>query len=78
MRGRNELAGGKPVVPLAYACGIWVTKPITSWAEKIVIINNNPFNAPPTGNMKVSENINKLIESEQKQDEISTENCRQS
>lgn len=77
MRGRNELAGGQTVVPPAYACGIWVTKPITSWAEKIAIINNNPFNAPHTGNMKVSENVNKLIEFEQKQGEISTENCRE-
>lgn len=66
MRDRNELAEGQTVVLLAYACGIWVTKLTTSWVEKIGIINNNPFNALHKGNTKVSENVNKLIDLEQK------------
>ena len=73
MRGRNKSAEGQTIVPSVYACGIWVTKPIISWAEKIAIINNIPVNVPHTGNMKVSENVNKIIEFEHKQGEISTE-----
>lgn len=77
MKYRNKLAGVQTIVVPAYNCGIWITKPITSWAEKITVINNNPFNVLQSGNTKVSENVNKLIEFEQKQGEISTEYCSQ-
>lgn len=40
MKYRNKLAGGQIIVVPAYNCGIWIKKPITSWAEKIAIINN--------------------------------------
>lgn len=60
MRGRNELAGRQTVVLLSYACGIWVTKPITFWAEKIMILNNNPFNAPSQRKYESLENVNKI------------------
>lgn len=73
MRGRNKSAEGQTILLSLYACGIWVTKPIISWPEKIAIINNIPVNVPHTGNMKVSENVNKIIEFEHKQGEISTE-----
>lgn len=72
MKYRNKLAGVQAIVVPAQNCGIWTTKPIIPWAEKITIINNNPFNALRSGNAKVSENVNKLIEFEQKQGEIST------
>lgn len=42
--------------------------------REIAVINNSTVNAPHTGNTKVSENVNKLIEFEQKHGEISTEN----
>lgn len=67
MKYRNKLAGGQTIVVPACNCGIWVTKPITSRAEKITAINNNLFNALQPGNTEVSENVNKLIEFEQKQ-----------
>lgn len=55
MKYRNKLAGVQTIVVPAYNCGIWITKPITSWAEKIIIINNNPFNALRSGNTSLRE-----------------------
>lgn len=43
MKYRNKLAGVQTSVVPAYNCGIWITKPITPWVEKIAIINNTPF-----------------------------------
>lgn len=66
MKYRDKLAGIQTTVVPVYNCGIWITKPIISRAEKITIINNNLLNALQSGNTEVSENVNKLIEFEQK------------